>query len=181
MSTDDDFRQHFVCTLDEARSIVDEHKKYWIADCGCRKLHASCKRSRTDVCLQLAANTVIGSHEKTLTKDEVIALLEEARERRLVPRPFRNEKDREKLDGICFCCDDCCSYFNGFDGLCDKGKQIEQTYLTSCTDCGVCTGVCYFGARNMDSEVLKIDREKCYGCGICADVCDMKVITMVPR
>jgi hypothetical protein len=27
MSTDDDFRQHFVCTLDEARSIVDEHKK----------------------------------------------------------------------------------------------------------------------------------------------------------
>jgi Fe-S-cluster-containing hydrogenase component 2 len=95
--------------------------------------------------------------------------------------PFRNEKDREKLDGICFCCDDCCSYFNGFDGLCDKGKLIEQTDLTSCTDCGVCAGVCYFGARNMDGEVLKVYREKCYGSGICADVCDMKVITMVPR
>ncbi|WP_143767139.1 hypothetical protein [Methanocella conradii] len=108
------FNMHFVCTLDEARSIVDQHEKYWISNCNCREHRGPCNRSRMDVCLQFYPVTVAdGSNKRAATKDEVYAILKEAREKHLVPRPFRNEKDRDRVDGICFCCDDCCGYFLG--------------------------------------------------------------------
>ncbi len=172
---------HFVCTLDEARSIVERHEKYWISNCNCREHRGPCNRSRIDVCLQFYPVTVAdGSNKRAATKDEVYAILEEAREKHLVPRPFRNEKDWGRVDGICFCCDDCCGYFLGLHGPCDKGSLIESTDTGICIDCGVCAEVCHFGARMME-EALKVDRDKCYGCGVCVDVCAMKAITMVPR
>jgi len=134
-----------------------------------------------DVCLQLASHTAVGSNFKAITKDEANALIDEAREKHLIPRPFRNDNNKNKIDGICFCCDDCCSYFKGYDGACDKGKLIEATDKSACIDCGVCASVCFFGARDAKGEALKIDDEKCYGCGLCADACAMKCITMVPR
>jgi ferredoxin len=173
---------HFVCTLDEAKAIVGLHKKYWVSNCNCREHRGPCKRSRMDVCLQFYARTAAdGSGKRAATKDEVYALLEEAKEKRLVTRPFRDEKKKEKIDGICFCCDDCCGYFSGLHEPCDKGKLIELTDRDACIDCGVCAGVCHFGARDADGETLNIDREKCYGCGICVDACAMKCISMVPR
>ncbi len=180
MSGDNSYNQHFVCTPDEARAIVSRHKKFWIANCNCRERSGNCKRSGTEVCLQLASHTVVGSNFKAITKDDANALIEAAKEQHLVPRPFRNGKNKDKLDGICFCCDDCCSYFKGQDDACDKGNFIERTDLDACIDCGVCTGVCYFGARSLD-DVLKIDSDKCYGCGLCVDACAMKAITMVAR
>jgi ferredoxin len=183
MSTDRSYNQHIVCTPDEARAIVDGHKKFWIANCRCRENRGNCKRSGIEVCLQFASRTAVGSvgsNFRAITKDDALALIEEAQGDHLVPRPFRNDNNKNKLDGICFCCDDCCTYFLGEDVACDKGKLIESTDMSVCIDCGVCTGVCYFGARNAE-EGLKVDREKCYGCGLCVDVCAMKAISMVSR
>jgi len=183
MSADRGYNQHFVCTPDEARAIVNRHKKFWIADCGCRVRSGNCKRSRIETCLQLAPKTAVGSAEinfKEITKEEALSLIEDAQGDHLVPRPFRDDKKKDKIDGICFCCDDCCSYFIEDDQVCDKGKLIESTDKAVCIDCGVCVGVCYFGARAME-DVLQIDSEKCYGCGLCTDVCAMRAISMVPR
>lgn len=157
---------HFVYTLDEARSIVDQHEKYWTSNCNCREHRGPCNRSRMDVCLQFYPVTIAdGSNKRAATKEEIYAILEETREKRLVPRHFRNEKDMDRVDGVCFCCDDCCGYFLG---------------LQACIDCGVCADVRHFGAR-MAGEALKVDRDKLYGCGLCVDACAMKAITMVPR
>jgi NAD-dependent dihydropyrimidine dehydrogenase PreA subunit len=178
----DDMAFHFVCTLDEAKTIVEGHKKYWVSNCNCREHRGPCKRSRMDVCLQFAAHTAAdGSGKHAATREVVDAIFEEAREKHLVPRPFRNAKNNKKIDGICFCCDDCCGYFLGLHEPSDKGAFIESTDSGTCIDCGVCAGVCHFGARDAAGEALKIDREKCYGCGVCVDACAMKCITMVPR
>ncbi|HTX43798.1 MAG TPA: 4Fe-4S binding protein [Methanocella sp.] len=180
-----DLALHFVCTLDEAKSIVDGHKKYWVSDCNCREHRGPCKRSRADVCLQFAARTIADNPSKhAATREEVDGIFEEAREKHLVPRPFRS-KSRKGIDalaigGICFCCDDCCGYFLGLHEPCDKGKLIERTDPALCIDCGICADVCRFGARAA-GEPLKVDREKCYGCGVCVDACAMKAITMVTR
>ena len=171
---------HYVCTLDEAVGLIDKHHKYWVSDCNCRVHRGPCKRSRADVCLQFAEKTAIESPTRHVAaRDEVDAIVKEAREKHLVPRPFRNENGR--LDGICFCCDDCCGYFLGLHEPCDKGAFIELTDPAVCIDCGVCAGVCYFHARDASGPALKVDREKCYGCGVCLDACAMKAITMVCR
>ena len=174
---------HYVCTRDEARSLIEAHTRYWVSDCGCRELRGSCKRSRIDVCLQfreVTAASPTGLKEVTLAEAE--GILDEARDKHLVTRPFRNETDRTQADGICFCCDDCCGYFvdpGGYD--CDKGELVQQTDMDTCTHCGLCVGVCYFGARRLREGKLTVAPDRCYGCGLCTDVCPEACIQMVPR
>ena len=94
-----------------------------------------------DVCLYFNPDfPPTGSGKREIARDEVEAILEEARSKRLVPRPFRNEKDEEILDGICFCCDDCC-YFKarsmvGGELIIDEDK---------CYGCGLCVDACPTG------------------------------------
>lgn len=174
---------HYVCTRDKARSLVEAHKRYWVSVCGCREVRGDCKRSRIDVCLQfreVTAASPTGLKEVPLA--EVHSILEEARDKHLVTRPFRNDADPNQTDGICFCCDDCCGYFvdpGGYD--CEKGEKVQETDMEACTHCGLCADVCYFGSRKLRGENLVVASGKCFGCGLCLDVCPEACIKMVPR
>ncbi|HEY3421643.1 MAG TPA: 4Fe-4S binding protein [Methanocellaceae archaeon] len=181
--SDNGLEFHYVCTLEEARKIVDEHDHYWVCDCACREHRGPCKRSRMDVCLQFASKTAAdGSNKNKASRTTVDRILDEAKEKHLVPRPFRNNDDQSKTDGICFCCDDCCGYFLGLHEPCDKGAMIESTNTSLCNGCGVCAEVCHFGSRTMgDNGQLVVDTERCYGCGLCVDVCPTDSIIMVNR
>lgn len=173
---------HFVCTREEARRLVREHDRFWVCNCGCREGRGICRRSRIDVCLMFAdAAGSSGSNKHEITPAEVESIFDEAKDKHLVTRPFRGEIDRSVVEGICFCCDDCCGYFQNSDEVCDKGKLIEQTEMSDCTHCGICVEVCYFGARKMNKSHLNIDREKCFGCGLCVEICPEECIFMVPR
>jgi Pyruvate/2-oxoacid:ferredoxin oxidoreductase delta subunit len=136
-----------------------------------------------DVCLQFASKTAAdGSNKNKASRTTVDRILDEAKEKHLVPRPFRNNDDQSKTDGICFCCDDCCGYFLGLHEPCDKGAMIESTNTSLCNGCGVCAEVCHFGSRTMgDNGQLVVDTERCYGCGLCVDVCPTDSIIMVNR
>lgn len=172
---------HYVCTRKEARDLTNPVTRFWVSNCGCREGRGGCKRSRMDVCLMFNENdTPSGSGKKEVSRAEVEAILKEAETKHLVTRPFRNEA-RDKVDGICFCCDDCCGYFLNKEEVCDKGPEIERTDMPRCTDCGVCADVCYFGARRMEQDRLALTRESCYGCGLCLDVCPEECIELVAR
>lgn len=173
---------HFVCTRAEAAELIRAADKHLVGECWCRSERGPCKRSRADVCLEFAEATAAeGKGRRSATSDEALGLLKVAEEKHLVTRPFRDET-RTKVDGICFCCDDCCGYFTGeSDAGCDKGRFIERTDSDACTDCGACVEVCYFRARDMDGDALKVDRDKCFGCGLCLDVCPVDCIRMEDR
>jgi len=175
---------HFVCTHDEAKTLIDNNDTFWISDCGCRKEKNGCSRSRIDVCLGFREGTTsTDSGLRQASMADALALLKEAQEKKLVTRPFRN-KDRTEVVGICFCCDCCCGYVVDpaqDEYVCDKGKYIEDTDLDSCTHCGDCVDVCYFQAREMKDDRLVISRQNCSGCGLCSDVCPESVIRMWKR
>lgn len=176
------FVQHFVCTLDEARKIVDRYPEHWVSNCGCREGTGACKRSRIDVCLQFQAKTAAGgSGMHKITRQEVEDILEEARTKMLVSRPFRDPDVPGGIEGICFCCDDCCLYFKKHEEACDRGASMERTDPAACIDCGACVESCYFYAREVGPDGLVVDSEKCFGCGLCAGVCEAGAITMVQR
>ncbi|UCG61489.1 MAG: 4Fe-4S binding protein [Candidatus Zixiibacteriota bacterium] len=180
--TDSKTPMHYVCTWDEAAELVKKFAQYWVCNCGCREGKGRCTRSRMDVCLTFAFEaTLTGSDRKQITAVEVGAILDDAREKYLVARPFRDDATRSKVEGICFCCDDCCDYFLNPEEICDKGASIEQTDMRRCTHCGDCEPVCYFGARVMEDDILIIDSEKCYGCGLCVAACPVDCIEMVTR
>ncbi|MFO7652010.1 MAG: 4Fe-4S binding protein [bacterium] len=174
---------HFVCTHDEARELIGKETEFYVGECGCRAKGPGCARSKKDVCLEFHAITAAeGKGRRKVSRGEALALVDLADEANLVARPFRDDATRLRVDGICFCCDDCCGYFQEEDKFtCDKGDLIEETDRDECTDCGGCIPVCYFGAREMDGDSLKVIRKNCFGCGLCVDACPVSCITMVDR
>lgn len=173
---------HFVCTREEAKEIIEKVGRFWVEDCDCRLKKGECERSRLDLCLLFTDNiTVSGVGLKEITEMDVEDIFREAEEKNLVTRPFHMSPDVNKISGICFCCDDCCEFFLREDIECDKGKFIENTDMDVCNHCGLCVNVCYFGAREMGGDELKIDRDLCYGCGLCLDVCPERCIEMICR
>ncbi|MCU0607804.1 MAG: 4Fe-4S binding protein [Candidatus Edwardsbacteria bacterium] len=173
---------HYVGTIEEAEQLCRQHGEFWVSNCGCREGNKKgCARSRADVCLMFSGGQgASGSGKREISRQDVAAILEEARSKELVARPFRSD-DRTITDGICFCCDDCCGYFLDPAEVCDKGKQVEQTDMGKCTHCGACAGACHFGARTMELGALTVDRDQCYGCGLCVDMCPVNCIEMKKR
>jgi len=173
---------HFVCTRDEARDLIARHDKFWIGECGCRAKRGKCGRSRHNVCLEFYPETAAdGIDRKEAGRDEAEGLLKEAESSRLVTRPFRDYETKMRVEGICFCCDDCCEHFQNPDEVCERGQYIEKTSMGDCIDCGACVDVCYFKARGMDADSFVVSRDNCYGCGLCLDTCPVDCIEMVPR
>jgi len=170
---------HFVCTMAEAHEIASDYSEFWVSDCGCRERKGSCSQSRHDVCLVLKENVDGSGGEKhEISKTQLSEIFAEAENKKLVPRPFRSD-DRTEIDGICFCCNDCCSYFLYGSETCDKGAFHELTLMDDCTHCGLCVDVCFFEARKMQNDELKIVSGNCYGCGLCVSSCPAECIKMI--
>ena len=175
----DGLAMHYVCTHEKALQLVDSHQRFWVSNCGCRESRGTCARSRMEVCLMFTPDDPgSGSGKREITRAEVEAILQEAEEKFLVTRPWRNE-ERSETAGICFCCDDCCGYFRDPGEKCDKGELVARTDFEACTHCSACVDVCYFHARTMEEDKLVVDPERCYGCGLCASVCPEGCIRMV--
>jgi NAD-dependent dihydropyrimidine dehydrogenase PreA subunit len=173
---------HYVATLDEARALLRGKTTFWVSNCGCREGKGECGQSRMDVCVCIEESfPPTGSGRRQIGPREVEGILQEAREKLLVPRPFRDMETLTRTAGVCFCCADCCSYFANPTEPCDKGASIELTDLKACTGCGDCIEVCHFGARAEADEAVEVKRDRCYGCGVCVEVCPEECIEMVPR
>ena len=175
---------HYVATREEAEELVAASDRFWVSNCGCREEGAGCARSRLDLCLffdpQMGGT---GTDFREVGRDFVVGILEEAASKRLVARPFRYEEDKMRVQGICFCCDDCCYYFRGEEekAECDKGMFVARARPEACAGCGTCLEVCSFGARELVEGELVVDEDRCYGCGLCADVCPEECVTMAVR
>lgn len=174
---------HTVCTRAQAEELVKKHKKFWVSNCGCRESQKDCSCSRMDVCLFFTPELGgTGTNFKEVDKEFAEEILTEAELKHLVPRLFRkNMLPQSKILGICFCCYDCCIYFQRPKKICKKGEFLEKTDREACIACGTCVDVCYFGARKIKNNELVVDRSLCYGCGLCRDVCPMHCIQMVHR
>jgi len=174
---------HFVCTYDEAEELINQNSIFWVSNCGCRESRGNCQQSRKDVCLDFNGRFGgSGSNYHQVDKQFALELLQEVRDKKLVTRPFRDFATKTEIEGICFCCKDCCGYFLNREEICDKGIYIEETDYDCCSDCGLCVDVCYFGARQINDEGnLVVNREECYGCGLCYEICPVECIEMIKR
>jgi len=168
-----------VCTHAQARALIEGQNQFYIGMCGCRERQGGCSRSRMDVCLMFNRDFPgSGTGKRTASREEAMALLTEAGDKGLVTRPFRDVEHPDKLDGICFCCPECCYYFQHPEEPCDKGSLRESTQKELCSNCGVCVESCHFGARQVVDGRLVVDRDRCYGCGLCVEACSSGCIEM---
>ncbi len=174
---------HSVCTKDEAKEIVGALERFWVSTCWCREEKGKCVRSPMEVCLSFREDAPVAPAGKNgISRDEALNLIEDARRWGLVSRPFARRNGAGRFDGICLCCDDCCSFFTErTEDKPARGRFIEKTIRGCCSSCGMCERACRFDARQMDEGKLIVIRHRCYGCGVCADTCPTNCIEMVPR
>jgi electron transport complex protein RnfB len=177
-----DYPMHCVCTYAEAEAHIKAAKSFWLSPCICRDGAGECMRSRHETCLGFLKLAVSQpSKARRITREEAEASFRYAKEKGLVPRPFRNADDKNVTEGLCFCCDCCCTYIAGGDTDYDKGRFIERTDMAQCTHCGACEEACHFGARIMEGDELALDRDKCAGCSLCVASCPLDCIEMMVR
>ncbi len=174
---------HSVCTKDEAKEIVGALERFWVSTCWCREEKGKCVRSPMEVCLSFREDAPVDpAGKKEISRDEALNLIEDARRWGLVSRPFARRNGAGRFDGICLCCDDCCSFFTErTEDKPARGRFIEKTIRGCCSSCGMCERACRFDARQMDEGKLIVIRHRCYGCGVCANTCPTNCIEMVPR
>ena len=164
--------------------MVGIRDRFWVSTCWCRAEKGKCARSAMEVCLSFREDSPADpSGMKEVSRDEVLALIDDARERGLVSRMFARKGGDGEIEGICFCCDDCCYYFRSDveTAACDRGMFAARIDMGACAACGTCVDVCYFGAREIADGKLAVADEKCDGCGLCADVCPEACVTMAVR
>jgi ferredoxin len=181
LMSDNDLHMHYVCTHLEAEKLIKKHSRFWVSNCGCRESKGKCSRSRIDVCLMFRGDAgASGSGLREISPVQAMEILAEAKSKMLVARPFRDMDDKERTDGICFCCDDCCGYFLDKSEICDKGSLIAYTHCKTCSGCGECVEHCHFNARYFENTAVILNPDNCYGCGLCASACPETCIDMVP-
>jgi NAD-dependent dihydropyrimidine dehydrogenase PreA subunit len=175
--------EHSVCTKDEAKEAARGQERFWVSTCWCRESMEKCLRSGSEVCISFREDApVMADGRREISLEDVLELIEDARDRGLISRTFIRKGGDGRLDGLCLCCDDCCMYFTGrAEEKPARGRLIERTLEGCCSSCGMCERACLFDARQMDEGELVVIRYRCYGCGVCADTCPTSCIEMEDR
>lgn len=61
------------------------------------------------------------------------------------------------------------------------GMDVAHIDPEVCTACGICSGICRFGAIAPNGEVFSVRTSRCEGCRVCKLACPAGAITMQPR
>ncbi len=116
-----------------------------------------------------------------VSKSEIRQLLEECDERGLVHQLifFPNPSFYYV---ICNCCPCCCVVMNKYlksgSPQMVKSDFIAYTDLMLCNNCGICKGLCNFGARKLIRNKFTFFPDNCFGCGLCVSKCPENAITL---
>ncbi len=176
----------------EILSLVSRSNVFAIGECYCRKKHQRCDNP-TGTCILLGpagAKALVDipyrtSEFKRVTKDRVLAVLQDADRRGLVHQAiFFPSPDYYYV--ICNCCTCCCEALHDFKRFgipaVVKSDFIEGTDMSTCTGCGSCTGACPFDARRIvNGNTLVVNQQRCFGCGVCVGKCPEGAITLRKR
>jgi electron transport complex protein RnfB len=167
---------------DDVRRLVAEGGGPWAArNCVCRQgrdvLGEPCRVSaHRRVCLMIgpAAKASMASCEaEPLTRDETIALLDEAERDGLVLQPA-NTQDPVF---VCFCCGCCCGMLRAAKQFPKPAEYLESNYhaavaAEACTGCETCRSRCPMDALHEGADgATAVDLDRCIGCGVCVPTC----------
>jgi Na+-translocating ferredoxin:NAD+ oxidoreductase subunit B len=173
---------------DDARRLVEEGAGPWAArHCVCRQgkdlLGAPCRQTTSRrVCLMIgpaARSSVAGGEGRALTREETLALLDQAERDGMVLQPS-NARDPAF---VCFCCGCCCGMLQAARQFPRPAEYLQSNYhaavdAEACAGCGTCHGRCPMEALRAGDGATVVDLDRCIGCGACVPACPTGAVTL---
>jgi len=173
---------------DDARKMIEEGEGPWAArNCVCRQgkdlLGEPCKQTTARrVCLTIggaARATVASGDGQALTREETLALLDQAERDGMVLQPA-NAQDPLFM---CFCCGCCCGMLQAAKLFPKPAEYLQSNYQAVvdpelCSECGTCHDRCPMEALHAASGATAVDLERCIGCGLCVCTCPSDAVTL---
>jgi ferredoxin len=185
--------EHHVATYDQVRSIVqDSPGPFVVLPCICRRSEsmkgiACLKTSREETCLafgNMAKMVLRRKHCREVTRDEVLAILQQNEDEGLVLQPANTQQP----EFICSCCGCCCgmlSYQKFLPRPIDfwSSNYCAEVSPDACSRCGTCASRCQVNAITLTGPSGKalVDLSRCIGCGLCVPTCPSDAVRLIKR
>ena len=173
---------------DDARTMIEGGAGPWAArNCICRQgqdlLGEPCKQTASRrVCLTIggaARATVASGDGQALTREETLALLDQAERDGMVLQP---SNAREPVF-ICFCCGCCCGMLRAAKQFPRPAEYLQSNYQAAvdaelCSECGTCRERCPMEALHSGDGATAVDLDRCIGCGVCVPTCPTDAVRL---
>ncbi len=180
-----------VTTYDQIREHVRSSPgPFGTLRCICRHgkdlLGESCRQTKLrDNCLMIgmAARWAVDSGTgRAITREEMLALLDQADDEGLVLEP---ENTKSPLF-VCCCCGCCCGVLTSAKSFESPASYFSSNFYAavdqdSCQSCGTCQARCQMDAITSPEGKATIDLSRCIGCGLCVSTCPSDALRLEPN
>lgn len=182
--------EHQVATYDQIRAIVqNSHGPFVALKCICREGKAinnkpCTKTSRQETCLgfgDAAAMVLRRKHGREITRDEVLAILQQNEDDGLVLQPA----NAQHPEFVCSCCGCCCGMLSFQKFLPHPidfwtSNFYAEVSIEACLRCGKCVSRCQVNAVTLTGSTgkAKINLNRCIGCGLCVPTCPSNAVRL---
>jgi Na+-translocating ferredoxin:NAD+ oxidoreductase subunit B len=107
-----------------------------------------------------------------ISREEMIALLDEADKEGLVLQPENTKKPLY----VCCCCGCCCGVLTTAKKLDSPADYFSSNYVAvlnaeACESCGLCRERCQMDAILDENGATRVDASRCIGCALCVTTC----------
>jgi ferredoxin len=170
-----------------ARDIILKNPDHIVA------LECPCRTSRVNPCLPLDVCLIVGEpfaafvmehhprRARWIDSEEAAEILQAEHDRGHVHHAFFKDAMLGRFYAICNCCSCCCgamsAHRNGTPMLASSG-YVCSVDVDLCVACGICDGVCPFGALSLNGSGAQVQAEACMGCGVCVDRCPEAALSL---
>jgi NAD-dependent dihydropyrimidine dehydrogenase PreA subunit len=176
----------WVLPTQQMNELLRNSRSFALADCACRAKHKRCNNP-LEVCFytnDVADKKVGQGAARHVSMEEATEVLKLANEYGLVHLTIYNPE--QHVYALCSCCECCCHDIAfmktlGRPDLVAHADYIAVVDKNRCTQCGICTERCVFGAWVIKDDEVIYDNKKCYGCGLCVTKCPDNAIKMELR
>ena len=116
---------------------------------------------------------------RAVTKEEMLALIEQADREGLVLQP---ENTQDPLF-VCCCCSCCCCVLTTAKQFARPADFFQTDFVAEvnreiCEICGMCATRCAMDAITAQDEPSTVAEERCIGCGLCVTTCPTGAIRL---
>ena len=177
-----------VMIYERAEELVRAHKTFAVSNCICRQemriLGKGCDKPE-ESCLTfgMAASIVVDGHRgRAISREETLAILQQAEEAGLVLQPA----NAKKAAFFCTCCGCCCGILRNLKRYPKPASLVSSPFTArldtgTCKGCGACVKRCQMEAIALADKHGVLNPDRCIGCGLCVRTCPTHSLSLLRK